>query len=62
MIAAIKGCFLEQRDEEIGDLGAILFLDFITEELAPTFFNKGLHAAQAMLAQKIDDLHELELQ
>jgi uncharacterized protein (DUF2164 family) len=61
MIAAIKGYFLEQRDDEIGDLGAILLLDFITDKLAPTFFNRGIHAAQAMLAQKVEDLHELEL-
>ncbi|HBI55546.1 MAG: DUF2164 domain-containing protein [Eubacteriales bacterium] len=61
IIADIKGFFLKQRDEEIGDLGAMLLLDFITEKLAPFFYNRGINAAKAMLAQKLEDLHELEI-
>lgn len=61
MIAEIKGFFLEQRDEEIGDLGALLLLDFFAEKLAPFFFNRGINEAKAMLAQKLEDLHELEI-
>lgn len=61
MIAEIKGFFLEQRDEEIGDLGALLLLDFFADKLAPFFYNRGIIAAKAMLAQKLEDLHELEI-
>ncbi len=61
IIADIKGFFLKQRDEEIGDLGAMLLLDFITEKLAPFFYNRGINVAKAMLAQKLEDLHELEI-
>lgn len=61
MIADIKAFFQEKRDEEIGDLGALLLLDFFAEKMAPYFFNRGINAAKAMLAAKLDDLHELEI-
>jgi uncharacterized protein (DUF2164 family) len=61
MLAEIKAFFQENRDEEIGDLGALLLLDFFAERLAPFFFNRGINAAKAMLSVKLDDLHELEI-
>ena len=35
MIGLIKHYFEQNMDEEIGDLKAMMFLDFITKELAP---------------------------
>lgn len=60
-IADIKDFFLEQRDEEIGDLQATLFLDLFIEKLAPTFYNLGVNDAKAMINGKLEDLHGLEI-
>ena len=38
----LQAYFRDERDEELGDLGAILFYDFIAKELGPLFFNRGL--------------------
>ena len=42
MIADIKAYFLNEREEEIGDLAAGMVLDFIVEKLAPEFYNQGV--------------------
>lgn len=42
MISAIKAYFQKEKDEDIGDLAAVLLLDFIIEELAPEFYNQGV--------------------
>lgn len=60
-VSDLKEFFLNQRDEEIGDLQATLFLDFFTEKLAPIFYNLGLNDAKAMLEEKLEDLHGLEI-
>ena len=59
--SAIKQYFLEERDEEIGDLSSTLILDFFIAKLAPTFYNRGVNDAKAMLTEKLEDLHGLEL-
>jgi len=57
----IKEFFLAQRDEEIGDLPATLLLEFFVDKLAPTFYNLGINDAKAMLSEKLEDLHGLEI-
>ena len=42
MIKKIQKYYLNERDEEIGDLEAILLLDFIIEKLASEFYNAGV--------------------
>ena len=56
MILAIKHYFLQEREEEIGDLRAGLMLDFIREELAPEFYNQGVSDAYACMQDMIEDL------
>ena len=45
MIAEIKHYFAKERDEDLGDLAAGMVLDFITEKLAPDFYNQGVDKA-----------------
>ncbi|MGI6364750.1 MAG: DUF2164 domain-containing protein [Bacillota bacterium] len=61
MLEAIKEYYLVHRDEEIGNLGATLLLDFFTEQLAPVFYNLGINDSKAFLLEKLEDLHELEV-
>ena len=56
LIAAIKSYFLEQHDEEIGDLKAGLLLDFFMEKLGPSVYNQAIKDAQAYFQQKVEDL------
>ncbi len=56
MISAIKNYFLNEREEEIGDLRAGLMLDFIREELAPEFYNQGVSESYTYMRDTIEDL------
>lgn len=56
MIAAIKAYYLDERDEEIGDLAASMVLDFIMEELAPEFYNQGVYDAYKYMNDRVEDL------
>lgn len=42
--------------EEIGDLKAGLFFDFILTELGPTIYNQAIADAQAFLEERVADL------
>lgn len=60
MIGSIKGYFEKERDEEIGDLAAMLMLEFFIEELAPTFYNIGVEDSHAFMTAKLEDLFEIQ--
>ncbi len=61
MALLIKEYFLKERDEEIGDLAAVLFLDYLIEKLAPFFYNLGVQDSIGYLKDKLDDLYGLEI-
>ena len=56
MTASIKNYFLNERSEEIGDLAAGLFLDFIIEELACEFYNQGVYDSYTFMSIRVEDL------
>ena len=56
LTAAIKHYFLEERDEEIGDLQASFLLEFILEEVGPSIYNQAIADAQAHLQRAVADL------
>ena len=61
-IAAIQHYFEEERGESVGELAALLFLDFFAEEIGEIFYNKGVDDAQVLLRRQwpaLDD--ELEV-
>ena len=60
MMSSIKSYFLEQRDEEIGDLAASLFLDFITEELAIEFYNQGVYDSYKYMSDRVEDVLSIQ--
>lgn len=63
-IKSIRRYFDEKRDGEIGDLQAMLLVDFFLEEVAPTVYNQAIMDAQSFLQGRIADLeascYELE--
>ncbi len=61
MLDEIKEYFLIERDEDLGDLAAILILQFIIEKLAPEFYNKGVYDAHKYMSDRCDDLLAIEI-
>lgn len=65
LIASVKRYFVEEMDEEIGDLRAGRLLDYVLKEIAPTVYNQAIDDAQAYFHDKVLDLdgscHEPEL-
>ncbi len=55
-IVSIKRYFVEQMDDEVGDLKAKLLLDFFLAEVAPTVYNGAIGDAQAFFTGKVADL------
>lgn len=60
MLELIQTYFKEEQDEEIGNLKAMLFLDFIMEKLAPEFYNLGIEASHHYMTDKIADIFEIQ--
>jgi uncharacterized protein (DUF2164 family) len=56
MISAIKHYFLNERDEDLGDLAAGLILEFFLEKLAPEIYNQGVFDSYKFMGDKIEDL------
>ena len=55
-IASIKRYFVEELDQEIGDLKAGLLLEFILKEIGPSIYNAAIGDAQTYLRDRIADL------
>ncbi len=56
MIGLIRKWFLEERDENLGDLAATLILDFFSKELAPYFYNQGVFDSYKFVSRLAEDL------
>jgi uncharacterized protein (DUF2164 family) len=56
MVSAIKTYFIEEREEEIGDLAANIMLNFIIEKLAPEFYNVGVYDSYKYMSDRVEDL------
>jgi uncharacterized protein (DUF2164 family) len=50
--------FNEELDREIGQFDAQFLLDFISEEIGPYFYNRGLYDAQAILESRMDSISD----
>lgn len=59
LLEEIKEYFLEERDEELGDLAAGLMLDFFLERLGPPLYNQGIIDAHGYMSERTDDLFSL---
>ena len=55
-IASIKRYFVEELDQEIGDLKAGLLLEFILKEIGPSIYNAAIGDAQTYLRDRVADL------
>ena len=56
MISEIKQYFLNERDEDLGELAASLILDFFLDKLAPEIYNQGVFDSYKFMGEKTEDL------
>jgi uncharacterized protein (DUF2164 family) len=64
LIKRVQDYFNEERTEEIGDLAAELFLDYMIKEIGPVIYNQAINDATRLVSEKMisleDDLHAME--
>jgi len=56
LLDSIKRFFAEELDDDIGDLKAMLVLDFCVREIGPSVYNQAIADAQAFFQEKSLDL------
>ncbi len=56
VIGSIKRFFMEELDEDIGDLKAGLVLAFFVREIGPSVYNQAIADAQTYFEEKTADL------
>jgi Uncharacterized conserved protein len=61
MLNSIKEYFLNEREENLGDLASNMLLNFIIEELAPEFYNQGVYDAYKYVSDRNEDLLSIQI-
>ncbi|MCF7792890.1 MAG: DUF2164 domain-containing protein [Candidatus Cloacimonetes bacterium] len=61
IIEEIISFFYNERNEEIGELAAILLLDFFTKKIGPFFYNEGIKDAIKFMQERVEDMFGLEI-
>jgi uncharacterized protein (DUF2164 family) len=56
IIGSIQRYFMENMEDEIGDLKAKLLLDYCLREIGPSIYNQAVADAQAYFQGKVADL------
>ncbi|MDR3563026.1 MAG: DUF2164 domain-containing protein [Negativicutes bacterium] len=56
----IQAYFLQEREEEIGNLAAEFFLDFILAKIGPSIYNQAIDDAHTLLFTQIEELYGLQ--
>ncbi len=54
----IQNYMSTELDQDIGNLGAEMLLEFFAENIGAYFYNQGLKDAQAVFANKMDDVND----
>ncbi len=61
MITEIQSFFSVERDEDIGDLAAMMVLDFMVEKLGPAFYNQGIQDATKYMQDRLEEVQDIEI-
>lgn len=56
LIGSIKQFFIEELDQDIGDLKASLMLNFVIKEIGPSLYNSAVSDAQARMQEFVSEL------
>ena len=58
LAGALQRWFADNSEHALGSFEAGFLLDFISEQIGPHYYNRGVQDAQALLASRVDELHE----
>ena len=58
IVKRIQSYFEAELDQSIGTIPAEFLLEFFTGEVGAFYYNRGLADAQAVFAQKLDDIND----
>lgn len=56
LLGSIKRFFLEELEEDIGDLKAMQVLEFCVREVGPSVYNQAIADSQRFFEEKVSDL------
>ncbi|MDF2635029.1 MAG: hypothetical protein K0R78_1903 [Pelosinus sp.] len=56
----IKKYFLDNREEEMGQLASELLLDFMIEKVGKVLYNQGIKDAHTFMSEKVEELYVLK--
>lgn len=56
LVEAVKRFFLEELEQDIGDLKALGVLEFFTREVGPSVYNQAIADAQRHMERAVSDL------
>lgn len=54
----LQAYFRDELDVDLAGLPAEMFLDFLSREIGPFFYNRGLYDAQTVVAKKSEEIGE----
>ncbi|MEF1335669.1 DUF2164 domain-containing protein [Vibrio rotiferianus] len=64
LAVAIQDYMQDELSVEVGQFDSEFLIDFITEKLAPIYYNKGIEDAKAVIERRMlemsDELYEIE--
>ena len=58
IIGFVQQYFREERDEEISDLAAEFFIDFMVKQVSPFIYNQAINDVQVIISQKVASLED----
>lgn len=61
IIKLIMGYMDEELDMDVGNLQAMLMLDFIVKEIGPYIYRSGVEDAAKFIGDKLEDLYEITI-
>lgn len=56
IVNRIRDWFIEERDEDMGQIPAEMMLMFFSEEIGGYFYNRGLYDAHALVTKRMGDV------
>lgn len=61
LVKEIRSFFEKELDQDIGELKAILVLDFFIENLGREIYNEGVEDSHNFLQERLGDLFEIKI-
>lgn len=62
LLESIKRFFLEELEQDIGDLKAGMVLEFYIREIGPSVYNRAIADAQAFVQRAVSDLDGVQFE